>query len=134
MNWSKTLIGGVLGGLAMMVVNFVMHGVIMADTYREHPDVFEQEGGGPAWFAMISVLIGIALAILFTKTRSSWTKGVAGGAVFGLLVGTTHFFMNFFDALVYDGFPYFLAWCHGGMDAIAFTVAGVVLGLVIKGD
>jgi hypothetical protein len=130
----KTILGGVLGGLAMMLVNFVMHGLIMADTYRRYPDLFEQEGGGPAWFTLVCVAIGLALAILFAKTRRSWAAGIAGGAAFGFLVGMTHFFANFFDALVYKGFPYYLAWCHGGMDAIAFTVGGAVLGLVIKGE
>jgi len=130
----KTFLAGVLGGLAMMLANFVLHGVIMADTYRRYPEVFEQEGGNPAWFAGISVLIGIALALLFARTRRSWSRGLAGGAVFGLMIGMIHFFGNFFDALVYEGFPYYLAWCHGAMDAIAFTLAGAVLGLVIKGD
>jgi hypothetical protein len=129
----KTILGGILGGLAMMLANFVMHGVIMADTYRRYPEVFSQEATNPAWFTLVCVLIGIALAILFARTRGSWAKGLTGGVAFGLLVGIIHFFSNFFDSMVYEGFPYFLAWCHGGMDAIAFTVAGAVLGLVIKG-
>ena len=37
-----------------------------------------------------------------------------------------------FDALVYDGSPHYLAWCHGGMDAIAPTSSGAVMGLVIE--
>lgn len=134
MNWGKTLLGGVVGGIAMMIANFVMHGVIMADTYRRYPEVFEQEEVGPLWFTLICVLIGVVLGILFAKTRRSWAKGLAGGVAFGFLVGMTHFFANFFDALVYQGFPYYLAWCHGGMDAIAFTVAGAVMGLVITGE
>ena len=130
----KTILAGVLGGLAMMVANFVMHGLIMGETYTRYPDVFSQEATSPAWFTLVCVLIGIVLAILFARTRSAWARGLTGGLVFGFLVGMTHFFTNFFDSMVYEGFPYFLAWCHGGMDAIAFTVAGAVLGLVIKGD
>jgi hypothetical protein len=132
MNWSKTLLGGVLAGVTMMLANFVMHGILMADTYRQYPDVFEQEPSSPAWFAGICVLIGIVLAVLFARTRRSWAAGVAGGAAFGLLVGMTHFFANFFDVLVYEGFPYYLSWCHGAMDAVVFTLAGVVLGLTVK--
>jgi hypothetical protein len=134
MKWSKTLLGGVLGGLALMLVNFLLHGVLMAETYRGYPEVFEQEASpsGPVHFAIISVLITIFLAIVFAKTRSLWARGIAGGLVFGLLVGMTHFFTNFYDTLVYDGFPYYLAWCHGAMDAVAFAAAGAVLGLVLK--
>jgi hypothetical protein len=96
--------------------------------------VFEQEDGGPLWFTLICVLIGVVLGILFAKTRRSWAKGVAGGVAFGFLVGMTHFFANFFDALVYEGFPYYLSWCHGTIDAIAFAASGVVLGLMIPSD
>ena len=130
----KTLVGGILAGLVMMVANFVMHGVIMADTYTRYADVFTQEGGNPAWFAVVSVLIGVVLAILFRRTRRTWASGVVGGIVFGLLVGATHFFMNFYDALVYEGFPYYLAWCHGGMDLIAYALGGATLGAVVKGE
>ncbi|HVR29910.1 MAG TPA: hypothetical protein VMS86_10305, partial [Thermoanaerobaculia bacterium] len=66
---AKTLLAGVLGGLAMMLANFVMHGLIMGETYTRYPDVFTQEPSNPAWFALVSVLIGIVLAILFAKTR-----------------------------------------------------------------
>jgi hypothetical protein len=134
MSWSKTLLGGVLGGIAMMAVDFVTHGVLLADTYRRYPEVFEQEGGGPLWFTLICILIGVVLGLLFARTRRSWAKGVGGGIAFGLLVGMAFFFRNFFDALVYDGFPYYLAWCHGTIDVIAFAAAGAVLGLMIRAD
>ena len=134
MSWSKAVLGGILGGIAMMMVDFVTHGVILADTYRRYPEVFEQEGGGPLWFTLICILIGIALGILFAKTRRSFARGIAGGLAFGFLAGLVQFFTNFFDALVYEGFPYYLSWCHGAIDLVAFTVAGAVLGLVLKGD
>ena len=134
MNWPKTLLAGVLAGLAMNIANFVMHGLIMGSTYMSHPDLFVQEDGGIAWFFVVSIAIGIALAILFAKTRGSWAAGLAGGATFGLIAGLVPFFLNFYDALVYNGFPYYLAWCHGGMDIIASVLGGAVMGLVIKGE
>jgi hypothetical protein len=134
MSRPKTLLAGALSGIAMMAVNFVTHGVLLADTYRRYPEVFDQEGGGPLWFTLICVLIGVALAILFAKTRRSWAAGIAGGLVFGALVGVVQFFTNFFDALVYEGFPYYLAWCHGTIDVIAFTASGAVLGSMIRSE
>ena len=43
--WARTLVGGVVSGLVLMLANFVMHGLIMADTYRRYPDVVPW--GGP---------------------------------------------------------------------------------------
>lgn len=132
MNWGKILLAGVLGGIVMMIANFVMHGIIMGSTYMEYPEVFVQEETGVGWFALVSVMIGIGLAILFAKTRLSWASGLVGGAAFGAIVGLTHFFQNFYDALVYEGFPYFLAWCHGGMDLIAFALGGASMGFILQ--
>ncbi len=134
MNWSKTLLAGVIAGVVMNIANFVMHGVIMGSAYTGLPDLFDQTGSGVAWFFVVSIAIGIALAILFAKTRGSWAAGLAGGATFGLIAGLVPFFLNFYDALVYNGFPYYLAWCHGGMDIIASVLGGAVMGLVIKGE
>jgi len=134
MNWSKTLLAGVLAGIAMMIANFVMHGIIMGPTYGRHPDLFVQEEGGIGGFLVVALIIGIGLAILFSKTRNSWAAGLVGGATFGLIAGIAPFFNNFYDHMIYNGFPYYLSWCHGGMDLIAYVIGGAVMGLVLKGD
>ena len=41
-------------------------------------------------------------------------------------------FGNFYNPLVIDGFPYYLAWCHGGITLIGSVVGGAVVGLMIK--
>ena len=136
MNWTKTLIAGILGGVVLMIVNFVLHAVILGSTYMEYPEVFSQDESliGIVWFLVLSVLVAITLAILFAKTRKCWAAGLKGGLIFGLVAGLTHFFPNFYDALVIEGFPYYLVWCHGVSDLISIALAGAVMGLVLKGE
>ena len=132
MNWPKTILAGAVGGIVMNIADFVMHGVILGNTYRKYPEVFSQEEAGVHYFFLIAVLVGIMAAILFTKTRSVWSDGAAGGATFGFYLGLVLFFTQFYNALVIDGFPYFLSWCHGGAALIAMVVLGTILGLMIK--
>lgn len=132
MSWSRVLLGGLAGGIALLIADFVMHGLIMGPTYMEYPDVFTQEDSGIGSFALVSILLGLAAAFLFAKTRSAWPPGLVGGAFFGLALGATQFIPNFYDALVYEGFPSYLAWCHGGMDLIAITLAAIVAAIFIK--
>jgi len=132
MNWSKTILAGVVAGVATFLVDFVMHGIIMADTYSGYPEVFTQTEGNPLYFGVISICIGIFAAILFAKTRGSWSAGWAGGAAFGFWLGMTAFFAQFYPALTIDGFPYYLSWCWGGMTLIDGVVGGCVLGAVYK--
>ncbi len=132
MNWSKVLLAGVVGGVAMNISEFIMHGLILAGTYESYPDVFTQEQANPLWFLLVALCIATAAAILFSKTRQSWADGAGGGATFGFWVGLIVFFPPFYSSLVIDGFPYFLSWCQGGANLVGAVVLGATLGVVIK--
>lgn len=132
MNWTKALIAGVAAGVAMNIVDFVNHGVLMAGTYESLPDVFTQEQANPAWFFLVAISLAIAAALLYAKTYACWGGGAKSGLTFGFWLGLVLFFVPFYNPLVIDGFPYYLAWCHGGMNLIAFLVAGTVIGLIYK--
>ena len=132
MNWPRILLSGIAGGVALNIADFILHGMIMADTYKRYDSVFSQEPANPLHFALIAVCIGIASAILFAKTRSSWGAGATGGATFGFFLGLVGFFPGFYNSLVLDGFPYYLSWCWGGITVIGMVILGAVLGLVYK--
>lgn len=131
MNWSKILVGGVAAGIVMSVVEFVMHGVIMRSTYEGYPDVFRADAS-PVYFVFVAVCVAIAAAILFARSRACWGEGAKGGATYGFFVGLLAFFTFFYNPLVFEGYPYYLAWCGGSITLIAIVISGSVLGLVIK--
>ena len=81
----------------------------------------------------MAVTLTVMAAILFAKTRGSWAGGLKGGLTFGFFLGLVLFFQRFYDPLVIDGYPYYLAWCQGGINMINSLLAGAVLGSVIKG-
>jgi len=132
MNWTKILLAGIVGGVLSNIADFVMHGVIMADTYKKYTDVFTQTQANPLWFLLIAVLMGFFTSLLFAKTRANWSTGWKGGATFGFYVGLIAFFAQFYSALVIDGFPYHLSWCWGGITLISMTIMGLGIGLVQK--
>ena len=84
MNWTKAVIAGVLGGIAVTVADFVMHGVIMQDTYMKY-DLFTKEEANPLYFALIAICIGITVAFLFAKTRGSWGAAALLGLASSML-------------------------------------------------
>ena len=115
MNWTRVLIAGVVAGIATNVADFVMHGMIMANTYMKYPQVFTQTQAHPAWFTLVALCLSLAAAILFAKTRLSWAAGWMGGATYGFFLGLVGFWTSFYHPLTIDGFPYYLAWCWGGI-------------------
>lgn len=131
MNWIKAVIAGVVGGLVVWLYSGLMHGVIMRQTYQNNPDVFAA-GTNPIWFGVVAICVGIAGALLFGKTRASWGAGVKGGVTFGFFIGLVSFFAQFYSPLVFNGFPYFLSWCWGGITLIGWMIFGAVAALLYK--
>jgi hypothetical protein len=132
MNWNRVVLAGVLSGIATFLADFVLHGVLMADTYKRYTEVFTQTQASPLKFLAVSIALSICIVILFAKTRSVWAEGVKGGLAFGFWFGVAIFFLNFFSPLVIAGFPYFLAWCWGGIGVIDCLVGGAVAGAIVK--
>jgi hypothetical protein len=132
MNWTHVLRAGVVAGIVTNLADFVMHGMIMANTYVKYPQVFSQTQANPLWFLLVALCLGLSAAILFGKSRSSWAAGWKGGATFGFFLGLVGFWTGFYNPLVIDGFPYYLCWCWGGITMIDSLLAGCVLGALIK--
>lgn len=131
MNWTRVILGGVVAGVVTNVADFVMHGMLLGPTYARYTEAFSQTQANPAYFAAISVVVGIFTAILFGKSRGSWAPGWQGGASFGFFLGLAVFFSNFYNPLVIEGFPYYLSWCWGGIGLIDGVLAGAVMGAII---
>ncbi len=132
MNWSKTVLAGIVAGVVAWLADYVMHVMIMGSTYMAHPAVFSQEEASPLAFLGVEVCAWIAVAILFAKTRGSWGPGWMGGATYGFWWGVSIFFLNFYHVLVIADFPYHLAWCWGGINVIVGVIGGAVLGAIYK--
>jgi hypothetical protein len=131
MNWTKVILAGLASGIVATMANYVMHGMILGNTYQKYA-LFTKEEANPLWFFLVGICIGLAAAVLFAKTRGAWANGVVGGATFGFFLGLVSFFLPFYDSLVLEGFPYFLSWCWGGVNVIGFVIYGVILGAVYK--
>lgn len=132
MNWNRVIGGGVVAGIVLWLGGFVMHGVILGDTYARYSEVFSQTPANPLHFLAVSIAIGLFAAVLFGKTRAIWADGANGGMAFGLFLGLAHFFTSFYNPLVFDGFPYYLAWCWGGIALIERVIAGALLGIIVR--
>ena len=132
MNWTRIALAGVAAGLVTWISDFVFHGMVMRPTYMSLSQVYTQTEANPAWFLLISVTICAMVAALFARTRASWAAGWKGGLSFGFFLGLVIFFQRFYDPLVIDGYPYYLAWCQGGISMIDSLLAGAVIGSILK--
>jgi len=131
MNWSKAVTAGAAGGVVLAVYEFIMHGVIMGNTYRSMPNVFRQDTN-PMWFPVVAIVMSITAALLFARSRSAWGAGAKGGMTFGFFLGLVAFASMFYTPLVQVGFPYYLTWCWGSISLIGWVIFGAVAGSLYK--
>ncbi len=131
---SKTLLAGIIGGIAFTMVNWLIHGFVIGSVYTEHDQVFVQEQGNPLWHFLVGIVVAIAAAYLFKRTRSNWPDGLVGGACFGACVGAIVGFTNFNWPMIFDGYPYYLSWYWLAIDLVAYSVLGGVLAIFVKPD
>jgi hypothetical protein len=132
MNWMRIALAGLAAGVVTWLSDFVLHGLVMGPTYMRLDEVYTQTAANPLWFLLISVTIAFMAALLFARTRGSWAPGWKGGLTFGFFLGLVIYFQRFFDPLVIEGFPYYLAWCQGGISMIDSLLAGTVIGSIVK--
>ncbi len=125
-------IAGIVAGIVGWLVDFVLHGMMLGDTYARLDTVFSQTQSSPFSFLAISLATYLLLAYLFHRTRGAWAAGPVGGIVFGVLMGLVATFGNLYDPIVIADFPYYLAWCQGGAAMINGAIGGAILGALIS--
>lgn len=132
MNWTRIALAGIAAGVVTNVCEFIVHGLLLSDTYARLPEVFDQTQATPLYFLVIAVGMALAMAVLYAKTRKCLPSGVKGGATLGFLVGLFVFFTDFYSSLVIADFPYYLSWCWGTASILFAVVTGSVVALIYK--
>lgn len=93
LNFSRILLGGVLGGIAMFIVGMIIHGVILHDNYMylSQKGIIVNEENAAEWKMILHhvylIFSGIVLAVLYALLRNSTGKGIKTAVIGGLLVG-----------------------------------------------
>ncbi|SRR5713101_5608671 len=98
-NWGRVVLGGLLAGLVLNVVDYLVYGVIFsADMNAAMQTLGKPAVGGSqiAWFVVADFLFGIFLIWLYAAIRPRFGAGVRTAVVAGLalwvLYGLLHAF------------------------------------------
>ena len=132
MNWTRVALAGVVSGVVANVCSFIIHGILLADTYVGRPDIFEQTQASPFYFLGLAIGSALVVTVIYAKTMGAWGGGWKGGAKLGFWVGLVGFFPNFYYSLVIADFPYYLSWCWGSSSIIVSIIGGAVIGALYK--
>lgn len=86
-NWNRVLLGGLLAGLILNVVDFVLNGLILGDRWNAALaalGVAQMGGAATVWFVITDFLIGIFTIWLYAAIRPRFGPGPRTAAYAGL--------------------------------------------------
>ena len=130
MDFRKFLTIGIAVGIAANVVDFVVHGNLLADYYARPP--FRQDVG-MVWMIISDVVAAFVFAWFYLAVAGSFGPGVPGGATMGFYTGVLVIFpAAILMHLMFEGFPYFLSWIWIVYGVAWYVCAGAIAGALNK--
>ena len=128
-------IGFIVVYVVWQIVGFLVHGIMLGDTYRALWGVFrpEMEMNSMMWMMFVSSALYLLLfCYIFTKGYEA--KGIAEGLRFGLLMGLFMSIPMAIDQYVIYPLPANLSaiWLVSGV--VSFMIAGAVFAAIYKPD
>ena len=125
---SKMLIGGILGGVVLFALGWLVYGILMADSMEGVPCMRPHDAVLPLWIVIGNIFTGLLISFTFSKmaTVTTFGSGAMTGAIMGLLLAIGY------DSLMY-GISTMMAkptdiLMDAVMTAVFWAIAGGVVG------
>lgn len=130
----KNLIIGTIGVfVAWMALDFVFHGIVLADMYQKTASLWRPENEMKMGLNVLVVLITAAIftAIYVFLIRN---KGIKTGLIYGLLYGIAVGVGAGFGSYSFMPLPFSLALSWFGIIVLESVIGGAVLGAIASRD
>jgi len=133
MNAKRWLLASVAVVVVIGVLEFLIHGVILSDMYKQTASVWRPEGEMQKmmWVFWVGILVFAPFfALIYVKGYEKGKPGLGQGFRYGLYVGAMLSVMNSFGWYVLLPIPLALAFYWFLAILVEFIAAGVAAGLV----
>jgi len=131
MNVKKLLLATVVVGVVMNIVDFVVHGQLLAGYYANL--TLMKKETPIHWLVIGDFVAALVFVWVYDRVLSSFGGGPKGGATYGLYAGILVNFPTWiFAHLLFEGLPYGLAWTWTLVGVVWCVIAGAVAGALYK--
>jgi hypothetical protein len=123
---------GVVMGIVLNVIDFIVQGNLMAGLYAASP-AFRNTADVIPFLVLGDVVAAFVFAWAYLKLGSATGDGPGGGALFGLYAGVLLAFPTYiFNNLLINNYPYSLAWTLTIYTIIVYVILGAIAGALKK--
>lgn len=129
--WKKIILAIIVIFVALGILDYVLHTLILSSVYESTKELWRPMEDMKICVMYLSSLIGI-VAFVYTYVLLVRPKNLKNAILFGLLIGVFMGVSMGYGTYSYMPIPYVLAasWFWGTI--IELTIAGLLLGLIIK--
>ena len=132
MNLTALVKLGVVTGVVMNVLDFIVQGNLLAGMYAAAP-AFRNTTDVIPYLILGDFVAAFVFCWAYLKLGAATGPGVGGGALFGFYAGVLVSFPTFiFVHLIINGIPYGLMWVLTIYSVIAYVILGAVAGVLHK--
>ena len=131
MNWSRFFIAFVVIYVVGGLLNFLMHGVLLMESYEAIQSVWRPDMDRLMWIQWVTPLFMIFF-FLYIFVRGYEGKGIMEGVRFGLIIWAfVSIPMTYGQYMLYP-LPYSLVWKWLAADLVSFVVFGILAAAIYK--
>ena len=131
MNVKRFIIASIVVYIVVQVLDFIIHGLILADTYKTLANVWRPDMMSLIWIFYVA---GLVFAVLFVYIfiKGYEGKGILEGVRYGAIMGLFMNVIGMFGQYVMYPIPFLLSlqWFIYGM--IEFIIAGMVVAAIYR--
>jgi hypothetical protein len=127
----KTLLAWGSVFVSWVILDFVIHGVILGETYASQPELWRPQNEMKLWVVWFAVAVA-ALAFVWIYSRLVSPKSLGRGLHFGLIWGIGVGIGMGYGTYAVMPIPYFMAivWFFGTV--VEAAVAGLLVGAIVR--
>ncbi len=131
MNWSKFFIAFVVIYVVGGILNYLIHGVLLMETYESLSQLWRPDMDRLMWLQFVTPLF-ICFFFIYIFVRGYEGKGIMEGVRFGLIIWAfASIPMTYGQYMIYP-LPYSLVWKWLISDLVSFLVFGVLVAVIYK--
>lgn len=133
MNVKKFVIASIVVAVVAYALDFLLHGLILMDAYKAHPDLFGSMEQMTKWMWLLPIgyfSLTFVMGYIFIKGYEG--KGLMEGLRFGLMMGLFMQVPRFVFEVVYLPYPkiFDIVNLVGGM--VEFLIFGILFAVIYK--
>jgi hypothetical protein len=115
----------------MQVLDFVIHGVILGESYRQLSNIFRSDMEGKMWIIFLTGLI-FSFFFVFVYARGCEDKGIMEGIRYGLIIACFFAIPHMYGQYVIYPLPYALVLQWVIYEFIKLVIMGVAVAVIYR--